>query len=221
MGDTTSIDDELQRVLDRGAELLASEEDMERFSAKQAERDRRDRLETSGISEHLDLRGADAIGRDAPERSRSLDLVRTWLVSTRPMLMLLGEPGQGKTVAAAWALARMSGRYVREQDLCEMRANWRTRREYRSHVRCELLVLDELGTERDPVGAADTFQDVVDNRQRSPRRTLLLGNLDRTKLVEIYDKRTLDRLGLESDDHGIAVIRSLKGPSMRKRSKEG
>jgi len=128
--------------------------------------------------------------------------------------MLLGDPGQGKTVAAAWALSRCAGRYIRANELCELRASrWRGRDRYQKHLTTELLVIDELGTEADISLAAPTLQDVIDARQRLPRRTLLLGNdLD---LVARYDARTLDRLGIEGDDHGIAILRTLRGPSLR------
>jgi DNA replication protein DnaC len=216
MGDATNIGGELERILERGLELIVDDTKLARFHAEQAQNDRRERLEASGISERLDGRGAQAIVDDAPQATRALELVQAWLISPRPMLVLLGEPGQGKTVAAAWGLARIQGRYVRAQDLCDMRANWRERNTYRYHLRTGMLVLDELGTERDESAARDTLQDVVDARQRLPRRTLILGNLTKAQLVERYDKRTLSRLGVERDDDGLALLRSLKGADLRK-----
>lgn len=221
MGDATTMDGELGRILERGRDLVVSDEELARFNARQAQRDRRDRLETCGISDRLDLRGAEAIVDDKPERSRALELVQAWLLSSRPMLVLLGDPGQGKTVAGAWALARMAGRYVRAAELCEMRKNWRERHRYYQHLRTELLYLDELGTEDDPIEAQRTLQDVVDARQRPPRRTLISGNLSKAKVVERYDARTLSRLGIDSDDDGIALLRALKGPDMRKAKQHG
>jgi DNA replication protein DnaC len=215
-GTSTHVDDHLQRVLERCGEFVVSDEEIARFEAQQGERDRRDRIESSGIGEHLDESGAAAIIADRPTETRALALVRTWLISSRPMLVLTGPPGVGKTVAAAWALSRLPGRYARAQELCEMRENWRERARWATHLRCEILVVDELGLERDPALAKETLQDVVDKRQRTPRRTLLLGNLDKAGLVARYDARTLDRLGIDDDASGIAILRSLKGESLRR-----
>lgn len=218
MGEATPIDAELTRVLERGREVLATGEEIARWEAQQGRRDRAGRIETSGIGDRLDADATRAIVEDTLRSNvRALELVRAWLASPRAMLVLLSvEPGLGKTTAAAWALSRVHGRYVRAQELCELRAAWRERERYDSMVRGELLVIDELGTERDATEARETLQDVVDLRQRMPRRTLLLGNLEPAEFESRYDKRTLDRLGVAGDDSGIAVVRSLKGTSLRR-----
>lgn len=217
VGKVIDLDPALQRTLERCQALYISEDELERWEAKQGERARRDRLDASGISERLDAEGALAVINDTPRPTRALTLVRPWMLSSRPMLALFGDVGQGKTVAAAWALARVAGRYVTAQALCELRAaGWRERGRFESHLRTELLVVDELGRERDAAQALETLMEVVDMRQRLPRRTLLLGNIDAATLIARYDKATLDRLGLDSDDSGIAVVRYLRGESLRK-----
>lgn len=218
------ISPELRAVLDRGMSQVPSEEEVARWHTNRERQDREDRLAASGILERLDERGARAILTDVAEPTRAIELVRPWLVSSRPVLVLLSvQPGLGKTVAAAWALSRVPGRYVRAEDLCEMRElglaktaeGARERDRWYAHARAELLVVDELGLEKSPVQAQSNLQSLIDMRQRSPRRTLLLGNLSKTDLVERYDARTLDRLGVESDEAGIAILRSLSGPSLR------
>lgn len=212
-----AIDGALQRVLERGLEHLVSDEEFRRWEARQGERDRRDRLEASAISQRLDERGMSAILTDQARDTKALRMVRAWVASSRPALVLLGDPGRGKTVAAAWALARVAGRYVTEQQLCEMRkGEWRTRKSYETHLCTELLVIDELGRERDADLALQVMLDVIDARQRLPRRTLLLGNAEKELLIERYDRASLDRLGLDSDEAGIAIVRYLRGESLRK-----
>lgn len=216
----THIDAALERVLAEAQEATAwSPEQVARWEAQQQHRDRRDRLDASGIIERLDEGGAPAIIDDTPMDTRALRLVRTWLMSSRPALVLLGDPGQGKTVAAAWALARMPGRYITAQSLCELHPlskNWREKSRWYQHLRTELLVIDELNRETDATIATVCLQDVIDVRQRAPRRTLLLGNITLADFVKRYDGRTLDRLGVDSDHAGIAIVRELKGKSMRK-----
>lgn len=214
---TTHVDEHLRRVMERGAELVATDDELRRFEAQQIEHDRLQRIETSGISERLDEAGVHAIVHDRAKSTRALELVRAWVVSSRPVLVLLSRsPGLGKTVSAAWALARFNGRYVRAHDLCVMRDERAQRQRYYQHLRAELLVIDELGLERNETDAKDMLLDVVDARQRLPRRTLLLGNLDKAAFVARYDARTLSRLGIDSDHAGIALIRSLKGDDLRK-----
>lgn len=212
------LDEALQRVIERGRAALATPDEIARWESLQGRRDRADRLEASGIGERLDAAAAKALIEDTLAYDvRALELVRAWLPSPRAMLVLLSEePGLGKTTAAAWALSRLPGRYVRAQELSELRASTRERGRYERLVRGELLVIDELGTERDAVDARDVLQDVVDVRQRLPRRTLLLGNLSKQAFEQRYDKRTLDRLGVGSDEVGIAIVRSLKGQSLRR-----
>lgn len=217
MDEPSTIEDALASVLKRGMQSLASEDEIRAWEGELAVRNRRERLAASGIDERLDADGAEAIVHDRALDTRALQLVRAWVASSRPALVLLGDRGQGKTVAAAWALARCAGRYVRASDLCEMReAGWRQRDAYQRHLRTELLVVDELGTEADLTAAARMLQDVVDARQRRPRLTLLLGNqMSREELAERYDPRTLDRLGTSGDEHGIALFRLLRGRSLR------
>ena len=212
------IEDALRGFLRRG-HALADEDESEEAVARTERQARRDRLEHSGVLERMDEDGVSAVVSDRLGATAALQWVRTWMLAPRPALVLLGEPGVGKTIAAAWALTQRPGRYIRAEDLCEMRKEGgrRGRELYQAMLRPDLLVLDELGGETDLPLAAKTLQDVVDVRQRVSRRTLIMGNLKtRAELVSRYDKRTLDRLGVDRDEDGIAVFRFVDGPSMRK-----
>lgn len=218
MAEPTSINTELERLFARGLELRVSDEELRAWESEQAARERRGRLETSGIADRMDADGLARVLADDLEPSRSLELVRAWMLSSRPALVLMGPPGVGKTVAAAWALARCSGRYVRARDLCDMHLGRGAARVlYEAHRTCSLLVVDELGLERDPAAARETMDDIVDSRLRLPRRTLLLGNIQsRGDLVDRYDERMLDRLGVHHDEDGIALFRRVDGRSRRR-----
>lgn len=212
-----ALDDALRRILARAHAAVADDSEIRRFEAEQQARMRGERLEASGISERLDVQGAAAIVRDRPRRTRALELVQAWVLSSRPVLVLTGKPGLGKTVAAAWALARLPGRYVCAGEMCELWASKRDRDRDRFFqlLRTELLVIDELGQESSADDARAMLQDAIDRRQRLPRRTMLLTNLGRAEIIARYDARTLSRLGVEADEHGIALFRHLKGTDLR------
>lgn len=218
MGDLASLDDVLASVMDRGIALAATDEELAAWEAEETLRQRHERLVASGIAERLTESGIAALVHDRSEDTRALQLVRPWVAkNSRPMLVLLGDMGVGKTHAAAWALSRKPGRYIRARDLVELGHGGRSdRAHFWEALRTELLVIDELGLERDETEARDTLQDVVDARQRLPRRTLLLGNLTAKELADRYDARTLDRMGAKSDDAGIAIFRRLRGKSRRR-----
>jgi DNA replication protein DnaC len=202
----------LESVLARFEKTLASDDEIARWERRREEQARSELLALSGIGEVLTTGGADAVGRDQCESTRALELVRQWLASRVPVLALFGPRGVGKTVAAAWGLARTPGRYIEAASLCTMRReNFGAPSEgYLRAARAGLLVVDELGTEPNIDDAQATLHDIVNRRQRLPRRTLLLGNLDRGAFLARYDGRTLDRL------REIAAIRKIDGDSMRK-----
>lgn len=211
MGD--SIDGALADVLSRLEGQIASDEDVARWERRRAEDLRHDLLRQSGVIEVLSQGGADAVVGDRCRTTRALDLVRQWAASSRPVFALFGGVGVGKTVAAAWALARMPGRYVRADELTALRRGEYGRgpnEEYRRHLRGELLVVDELGIEEHAGHATATLYDVFDKRQRLPRRTLLLGNLDEATLATRYDDRILSRL------REVGVVRSVRGEDLRR-----
>lgn len=222
MGEVRKLDGSVLEVIERAKAFSVPEEEFAAWEAGEARRRREAMLEASGVDSRLDAEGAKAIVEDAMEDTRALQLVKAWLMSSRPALVLLSQPGGGKTVASAWALARIPGRYYRARDLEELMLgdSLRERDMFRSARLGELLVIDELGSERQRGDAADMLQEVIDSRQRLPRRTMLMSNLTPTELLSRYDARTLDRLGINGDDDGIAILRSLPVThSLRARSR--
>lgn len=158
---------------------------------------RRALLEHSGVIRVLTAAGLDVILHDRCERTVSLRQVELWLFRA-PVLGLFGPTDAGKTVAAAWALARYPGRYHELAELAELRRAARAKggkhaRAWRSALDAQLLVLDELGAEDDAGAAASALHEAVNLRLRN-KRTLLLGNIDRATWESRYDARTTSRL---------------------------
>ena len=202
----------LRDVMRIAGESLASQDEIDAWESDHARQQREELIQLSGIGEVLGLGGADVVVADRCLETKALCFVRQWLASRRPMLILFGSKGLGKTVAAGWALSRMAGRYIEAQALCTMRRDHfgGPSEAYERALRSGLLVVDELGAEANVSDALATLHDVVNRRQRMPRRTLLMGNLDRASFLARYDERTVDRL------REIAVVRRVKGESMRR-----
>lgn len=196
---------------------VASDADLAAYERERELDRRRDRLDASGILEHLPSTVAARVARATLDPTQALDVARRWRVyqagdrasGSKPLLALLGPMGCGKTVAAADLLAAEGGRYVQAEDLCRLHSArfGAERAEYLRTVRLGVLVVDEVGTEEDADRSRAMLHELVD--RRLGRMTLVLGNVTRPALASRLDPRTLDRM------RECAVVRELAGASMR------
>jgi DNA replication protein DnaC len=130
-------------------------------------------------------------------------------------LLFVGEPGTGKTFLMA-CIARAlldQGRsvlYMSAPQLFESLQEYRTllasynpdeiRLEkaaalHESLMTCELLLIDDLGTES---GATNRYADlltIIDGRNQPGLKTIISSNADPSTLRDTYDERLLSRLG--------------------------
>lgn len=140
---------------------------------------------------------------------------------SRPVLVLLGPPGAGKTVAAAervFAFASeyspyrsdTAARYVLADRACRLRgSNFGPDREsFDELAGAPLLVVDELGTEGDPAVMARAVHEIVDARVREGA-AILISNLTWQVFSRRIDPRTVDRL------REIGRIEQTNEPSLR------
>lgn len=164
----------------------------------QARRHRRDQLERSGIDEVLTDEDVDVLVADELEPTLALRRVREWFLGGVPIIGLFGPPDAGKSIAAGWAIARHAGtaRYIEAVDLAmEFRADYGKPSDgFAAYLRAELLVIDELGTEDDAARARATLRYVLNRRRKGRRRTILIGNMDRAELTEVYGSSLMSRL---------------------------
>lgn len=226
--------DALAEILRRGAEHAASPEAIAAFEASVAEtrdRERREHLAATARkledlelpvpSEVIELMVAGQLP-EVDHEGRTWDAlqrVKLWLRVPSKTIVLIGDPGHGKTVAAAYAawkcLYQEHGvRYVKESQL----AMWS------QHVSCEpqmidlrraaLVVIDEVGTapdQRASAAAIAALTDLVDTRIGGRKRTVVCGNVPSVDvLVQRYGVRLADRL------RAIGQVHEFKGPSRRR-----
>lgn len=131
------------------------------------------------------------------DETPALGAVRDWLDGGKTFLVLGGNVGVGKTVAAAWALSQRAGVFRKASQITRMSQfdaeAWD--RLYRAGV----LVVDDLGTEPHDQGGwgLSALLDLFDRRYDERARTILTVNVTLDTFRERYGKdggRFLDRL---------------------------
>lgn len=160
--------------------------------------ERRTRLERAGLEGTVTDEDFDRIVKDKLEDTQSLRLVRGWLKGKAPFLVLLGPAGRGKTVACAWAIAGVNGRYVTAKKLERMfLAQYGAILDEQDRLMWSrgLLVIDDVGIELKRDEFISSLYEVVNARQGGGRRTIITSNLSRKEFKQKYnDARLLSRL---------------------------
>jgi DNA replication protein DnaC len=235
--DSRSTRDVLAALIESTAAVAtATDEELRAMEVRAAYEGRRERILRSGIKSVLRAEDRKRVLDDELQPTQALGEVQSWLAKAmrprdpdRNMLVLCGHPGTGKTLAAGWAISRVGGRYVTTEEYLRAYGRWQrditrddgTSIELSRYEAPGLIVLDEIGTERDASLMRDALHRLVDRRQTRRRYlTVMITNLSRAAFVQrlrdgTYDPRTLSRMtrdavsvGIEGDD--------LRGDSMRK-----
>lgn len=175
----------------------------------------------------LDEKTEDAIVRgDGLRETRALTAVSGWIAKddAPPVLVLSGGTGTGKSVAAAYALAKARGGIWRTAaQLCRtFSASFGEQFEDQELcLTAFLLVADDVGAELEPhrerMGA--TLVELLEHRKRSPRymRTIITTNLNRNAFERRYgSERMLSRLSREA---GIVAWVETREADMRRGGK--
>lgn len=235
----------------RNPPRLLSEEELAVHERELRRESRRDRLSNSPIRHELGEGDESRILCDRmSEDVHAFRVVREWVRRwtgeaasvTRPILIISGPTGSGKTLSAAWAIAEVGGRYVRFPEVIQdhrafgrkesMVAQERQRDEWRSKYGIRgFVVLDELGIEEeeDRDDARSALNEFFNVRQRWDQRTLVLTNKSNAELLERfqtgqYDVRTrsrINRLLITAERNEDQLSVDLKSGDMRRSSKRG
>jgi DNA replication protein DnaC len=163
------------------------------------ERQRRaDRLAAQNIE--LEHRTHRAVIMDTGlEQRTSIRAVQKWLVrpDLKPMLILVGEHGCGKSVAAAWAVANFpdSTCWYSAKELERVFASdFGEKEKKQKRVKfSKFSVLDDIGTEADPDRMCSTLIEILEARKQ--RKTLVTTNQSAESWIARYsDPRLHSRL---------------------------
>lgn len=190
----------VKEVVEKAKEACStnySEEQLLALQKAETKEIRIGRLKESNVSSVIPAEMVEKVASDNFIKTKTVNAALSWLFSTKPFLFLLGSVGRGKTVASAVILAQRPGFYIRVQ-VVESLFN----QKYGIFVDNQnalldkrLLVVDDLGTEKDPGSFTATLQRIVDSRQGGKFKTLFTSNLSKDKIFERYpDKRLISRL---------------------------
>lgn len=210
---------EIARAKAAGATNEASEPVSPELEAR--ERVRRRAMEAHGAF-GLPAPTARMVVEDRLYSTAPLEAVKVWLAAPPPVMVMVGDPGVGKSVACAWAALERVGQpggleYVLESELAEWR--WAMRRheaDWQRAIDASTVIVDELGrtegSRRELARIA--VAELVHHRASgygNKRRTMLQGNLILEDLEDVLDPRLVDRL-VE-----IGTVRHFAGESLRGR----
>ncbi|MDR1737083.1 MAG: ATP-binding protein [Oscillospiraceae bacterium] len=123
-------------------------------------------------------------------------------------LFINGNVGTGKTFLAACILGAVAnrafwteyipaGRFIQAAEANQFSREQQDGRDFRRFARCDLLVLDDLGTEYLSPFAQSALFDLINTRLQRRKSTIVTSNLISAQLSERYLPQTASRLGGE------------------------
>lgn len=132
---------------------------------------------------------------------------RVLITGSERVMIFAGNTGRGKTVAGAYAIARIGGLYLTEYELARPKRGFVD--EVKRHA--GVLVIDQVG--RAPVddrrSVIAAVEEVVDRRYAAHLTTVLIGNVSYQEFMARYQKIILERVA------GDGVFVLFGGQSLR------
>lgn len=197
---------ELEALIAKALENFSNGEDAAKYDAlvKEAQnsadkQQRADRLEALGIELEADSHQA-VVNDNGLIEGISLKAVRRWLWNPRlePILVLVGQSGCGKSLAASWAIAgfqRSSCLYT-ARDVVRIFASNIERDDRKAQSRMKkahLTVLDDVATEENAVAMCAALIEILGAREQ--KRTIITTNQSEADWLKRYpDTRLHSRL---------------------------
>lgn len=149
-------------------------------------------------------------------QTAAMSHVEVFMRSDRLILLLLGGPGTGKTVAAASALIEApahSSVFAQAVDVARLSDyNVEHMHELERVTEAKLLVLDDLGAEHANDFWVSRLDGIINHRYGHKRRTVITSNLDAQRFKKQYGERIADRV------REVGMVKSCGNQSLRKAS---
>jgi hypothetical protein len=168
-----------------------------------------ERLDMSGVPKGI--RSVLAASFEPTEATQAVD---AFLASEKRLLLLAGNFGTGKSVAAGYAIKRRPGRWMHASEI-KKAARFEHEARMTELQTCRLLVIDDLGSEfNDGTGwARAALTELLLVRYDEGLLTIMTSNLDGKAWKAYADPRVADRLG-----GTLGQVFGTAGVSRRKRA---
>lgn len=216
-----------RKATERGfasVEAMIEADDAEEKRARLVERERQARAHREHVVAAFGGRLRPSIAEALVEGhglgdTSAVQAARAWLRGSRPVLVLSGGTGTGKTVAAAWSLCERPSAFqvLRAVRVGAAFERWQNDREegvdaLRLYV--PTLLLDDLGQESlDDRRVEPAIEEIFDARQSPRLRTIVTTNLSTEAMRSRYSDRVISRLA-----QNATVIR-VDGADLRRVSR--
>ena len=149
-----------------------------------------------------------------PEPKSAVNWIQKWLRDGKTWAVMLGDPGNGKTVAACVAIratqqAQGASVYHRAAEIAVMSQFDEGEQKFERAKRAQLLVVDEVGRENLTPYAKSRMTELYDYRHGRYLRTILVSNNSWDEVVKHLGIQIADRI---KEDGGVM---QFTGVSMR------
>ena len=202
-------------------EMAAHDAEIERQERQQAEREKLERYEKSGVPERYFTEALDTYKITNEMQATAAKAATNFLHAVKcgefKSLVMLGNAGTGKTHLSCAILRELGGVYRIAPDIVEemRRAKSFTAAETEAEIidyygRVKLLVIDEIGRGISATDEKYVIYQLVNARYNTRKPTVLISNLGKSDFLQYIGVAAADRL-VES-----AEICELKGESYRR-----
>lgn len=197
------------------------DEEVAKLEEKQAQRDKLERYQKSGVPERYFKESLDTYKINNEMQATAAKAATNFLHAVKcgefKSLVMIGNSGTGKTHLACAIIREAGGKYRTTPDIVEemRRAKSFTAAETEGDIidyygRLKLLVIDEIGRGISATDEKYMIYQIVNARYNTRKSTVLISNLGKSDFLQYIGVAAADRL-VES-----AEICELKGESYRR-----
>lgn len=183
-------------------EQLEREKEWEERERKQEEeRHRRYIVEESGIKKRYWEESLDTYKTETEEDKKNLEYIRKFCKGeTKPMLLLIGKYGTGKTHLGCGIVRETWGTFVSSFELClrfemgsDFKADMNKMEVLEKYSSKKMLVIDEIGRAKQDIEKM-VIPYIINERYERMLPTVLITNIDKQAFLELLGDATTDRL---------------------------
>ena len=198
---TTALNEELKSIeKSKETEKQNSPQAIEERKRKREERQLKNLFE-SGIGKRFQNVSISSYKCSTPEQQNVLNIVKQFI--TNPYgksLLMLGNPGNGKTMLCAIICRYLGAKYVKSSELKDeldyarsFNSKMNPSEVIKKYAKIPVLIIDEVGAYQSP-GECEYLFRLLNERYEEENPTVFVSNLSKKAFAEYVGKLILDRL---------------------------